>query len=377
MGESAEVLLSSIPELTKAKDAAALVGLKDHPDKRVRKAVGKALHVLKSRGVAIPDSSSKAWSPGDALERMRGDLQPLAMVDARAVPGALRFLLSEPNPVSGASLWAGTITPADRVIEFNAFSQTDGQRGRMLREWDRYAAERKPPVEWLKARIRWAREATVAGGFSVPRALDQALAQLGDSPADRPVSFLDGKLDDAPGYDPATLDAVLNKSLVPQWPPMVDLDPTLQRAAEIHGDKPQPTEDADRVELLRKSAAGDEGLRTALKGVLSCALEDAAIGMWIEGDATTARALREIAAKIQASAEPETSDEGVRILGYQVASLLRAVGGPAAIQRMQAQAAAQAAAGGHGHEHHDHDHDHDHGHHHHHDHDHDHDHDHG
>ena len=371
MGETAEALLSSIPDLTKAKDAAALVGLKDHPDKRVRKAVGKALHVLKSKGVAIPDASSRAWSPGDALERMRGDLQPLAMVDARAVPGALRFLLSEPSPISGASLWAGTITPADRVIEFNAFSQTDGQRGRMLREWDRYAGERKPPVEWLKARIRWAREQTMAGGFSVPRALDQALPQLGDAPTERPASFLAGKLDDAPAYDPATLDAVLNKALVPQWPPMVDLDPTLQRAAEIHGDKPQPTEDADRVELLRKSAAGDEGLRTALKGVLSCALQDAAVGMWMEGDAGTARALQEIAARIQAADEPEVTDEGVRILGYQVASLLRAVGGPAAIQRMQAQAAAQAAGG--------HDHEHDHGHHHHHDHahDHDHDHDHG
>jgi hypothetical protein len=65
-------VLEKIPGLVQKKDAAALVGLRDHEDKAVRKAVRKALHLLKSKGVEIPDAPAQAWSTGATLKQMRG-----------------------------------------------------------------------------------------------------------------------------------------------------------------------------------------------------------------------------------------------------------------------------------------------------------------
>ncbi|MBL8948274.1 MAG: hypothetical protein JNK45_34185, partial [Myxococcales bacterium] len=105
MSEAA-ALLKSIPELTKARAADKLVALRDHPDREVRKAVRKALHTLKSKGVDVPEAAAKSWSLGEGLQSMRGDLRPLASLDARSMPGALRFVLSVPDD-DGARLMAG------------------------------------------------------------------------------------------------------------------------------------------------------------------------------------------------------------------------------------------------------------------------------
>ena len=78
---------------------------------------------------------------------------------------------------------------------------------------------------------------------------------------------------------------------------------------------------------------------------------DAAVGLWISGDLDSARTAVQTARALREHDAPESLEFGVRILGYQVASLLRAVGGPEALSRMQAQSAT-----------HDHDHDHDHDH---------------
>lgn len=325
MSGQADKLLESIPELVKKQDAAGLVGLRDHDDKRVRKAVRKGLHGLKSRGVAIPDAAPKGWAVGDALQQMRGTLDAVAIVDTRTVPGAMRFMLSEPDSASGATLFAGAIGPGDRILDFSAYSQTDGQRTRMVRDWERRVGDRRVPPEWLKGRIRFARDTTISSGFSAPRALDQALPRLGDTPDERPTSFLAG-LDDQPEFDAdKDIDSLLQKAGVPNWPPMLDLETTLAKAAELHGDKPQPTEDDARVELLMKSIAGDETVREALKGTLAQALSDSAIHTWLENDFEAARKLDDMAKTLQGHDEPETLKWVARLLGFQVASLLRVV----------------------------------------------------
>jgi hypothetical protein len=185
----AAAILASIPQLVKSQKAGELVALRDHPDKEVRKAVRKALHALKSKGVEIPEASAKSWSLGGGLQDMRGDLRPLASLDARSMPGALRFVLSVPDD-DGARLMVGTLGPDDRVLDFQAYRQTDGQRAKMIRDWERTREDREVPVDWLGARIRFARDNTIGAGFSVPRALDESLAVLGDSPSDRPKPFV-------------------------------------------------------------------------------------------------------------------------------------------------------------------------------------------
>lgn len=346
MAEGEQELLESIPELVRKQDASALVALREHGNKKVRKAVRKALHTLKSRGVAIPEDQPRAWSTGDALQALRGDLRASATVDTRTVPGATRFLLSEPEPDEGGRLFVGLLSPDDRVFEFSAYHQTDGQRSRLLRDFRRRAEDREVPVDWLKARIRWARERTIASGYSAPRALDQSLAELGPAPADRPASFLEGKLDDQAPFEAEKIDDVLISLAAHLWPPLVNLDATLQKAATLHGDKPQPAEESDRVKLLRQSVEGDEQVRQGLKNAIAHALEDASVHAWLDGDAAIARAAQDMANQIRQSEKPETLPWVPRLLGYQVASLLRAMGGP--------EAAAQAQ--------HDHDHDHDHHH---------------
>ncbi len=336
----ATALLDQIPKFLKARDAAALVEHRDHADKKVRKAVRKALHTLRAKGVEIPETA-QSWSTGTALKDMRGDLEPTAHVDTRSTPGALRFLLSLPNDTEGARLFSGALTPDDRVAEFNAYQQTDGQRTRLLRDWARETESRAVSVEWLKGRVRWAREQTIASGYPVPRALDQALSLLGDTPAERPSStFLaDALSQDANVADDAA-DATMIAMGIPNWPPMISLDSMLEKAAEIHGDKPQPEKEEDRLALLAQSVQGDDEARKGLSGTLANALDDMAVHAWLEGENEQAQAAYGWAHALRSSDAPEGLSFAPRLLGYQVASLLRAMGGPEAVARAQAQAAA-------------------------------------
>jgi hypothetical protein len=326
MASDPKQVLDSIPTLLSQRDAQALVDLRDHPDKAVRKAVRKALHTLESRGVAIPTGTSRAWTASDVQAEMRGELPPLATVDARTLPGALRFMLSLPLERAGARLYVGALSPEDRVLEFGAYQQTDGQRGRLERDWKRQTEERQVPVEWLKARIVWARSNTITKGAPVPRALDEAMPRLGEEPTARPVAeFLREQLAAAPAFDASKIDELLVGASVQQWPPLVELEGVLQRAAEIHGDQPQPTDDDARTELMRKALDGQQEVRTGLSTTVANALEDAAVSLWAEGKAELARAAFDAATELRSSPTPEALPWVPRLLGFQVASLLRVV----------------------------------------------------
>lgn len=326
MASDPQVMLDSIPTLLSQRDAQALVNLKDHADKLVRKAVRKALHTLASRGVAIPDAPSRSWSAGDVHAELRGELQSLATVETRTVPGALRFMLSLPEERSGARLYMGTLSPEDRVLDFGAYQQTDGQRGRLERDWKRQTEDRQVPIEWLSARIVWARAKTVTKGSSVPRALDEALPRLGEEPKVRPnAEFLRAALAGEPAFEADKIDELLVGASVQQWPPLVELDGVLQRAAEIHGDKPQPTDDDARTALMRQALEGQTDVRQGLSTTIANAFEDTAVGLWSEGKAGLARAAFDVAGQLRESEAPEMLPWVPRLLGFQVASLLRVV----------------------------------------------------
>lgn len=325
MASDPQQLLASIPNLQKAGDAQALVALRDHEDKKVRKAARKAIHALRSRGVEIPEGPAQSWSAGDLTQQLRGSMEALATVDGRAIPGALRFMLSLPQEVSGARLYVGTLSPEDRVLEFGAYQQTDGQRGRLERDWQRTTEGRVVPVDWMKARLVWARTQTQTAGLSVPRALDEAMPKLGDEPSERPACFLAGQLDDQPAFEADKIDELLVSASVNQWPPLLDLDPVLQRAAEIHGDAPQPTDDDARTELMRKALEGQTDIREGLKTTIANAFEDAAVGLWTEGQLGPARHALDVATQLRETEEAEGLPFVARLLGFQVASLLRVV----------------------------------------------------
>jgi hypothetical protein len=332
-------LLEKISGLLKSKDAQALVELREHADKGVRKAVGKALHTLKSQGVAIPEREGISWK-SDGLQALRGQVEPAAAIDTKTTPGLTRFVLADPDPESGGRLHVGAIAANDRVVDFRSYFQTDGQRARLLREWERRLAGRTVPVAWLRARIRWAREQTIRLGFVVPVALDKALMTLGDTPDGRPPSFLGERLADAPGLGSAeNVDAILQTLGVPGWPVWVTMDATLEEAAKIHGENPPPTEESARLDLLKRSMANDEALREGLRGPVANAMEDVAAFLWQDGEDGTARAAYDMAQALRSSESPHEVEWIVRIVGYQVASLIRQMGMPVP----QANAGAESA----------------------------------
>jgi len=345
MSENVSAVLGSIPELIASRNGAALMALRDHENKEIRKAARKGLHLLQSRGIEVPRGDSHAWTPGDILQTLRGPLEALAIVDTAEIPGATRFAWSEPNDEDGGRLFACAISPDERVLNFEMHAQTDGQRQRVIRDWQRQVQDRSANLAWVKARVRWARERTIAAGYSVSRRLEEALVLMGDLPSERPSTFLTHELDGEAPRDPAQTDAILTELKVADWPAFIDLESMLERAAAIHGDKPQPTEESARLALLLQSIEGDEAVRAGLRGPVANLLDDAAISHWLAGRGAIARAVFDMAKDLRNLPEPEKLDFAAVLVGHQVASLLRQMGGPEAVRKaMREQEAKQRAA---------------------------------
>jgi hypothetical protein len=166
----------------------------------------------------------------------------------------------------------------------------------------------------------------VTRGSSVPRALDEALPRLGAEPTSRPAAeFLRERLAGEPAFEADKIDDLLVGASVQQWPPLLELEGVLQRAAELHGDKPQPTDDDARTALMRQALEGQTDVREGLAGTIANALEDTAVGLWTEGNGALARAAFDAAGQLRTVEAPESLPWVPRLLGFQVASLLRVV----------------------------------------------------
>jgi hypothetical protein len=229
-------------------------------------------------------------------------------------------------------LWVAAISGRDQIVDFATYVQTDGQRTRMVRDWDRSGGERRVPADWARARIRWAREQTLSSGFAVPRQLDDMLVHLGEAPATRPTNFLDGVLppvDFAPDKDNVIM--ALANARVNQWPPVVDVEPMMRRVNEQHPELNEQSAEDARYDALMAGARGDETLRADLKAQVANLLDDAAITLWLGGSDVEAAKVRVLAAEIRAAAEPEALPWIGRLLGFQIASTF------AYLSRQQAQ----------------------------------------
>lgn len=315
-------LLEKINHFVAARDAAALVALQDHDDKQVRKAARKAIHTLRARGIEIPEAQApRSWSAGD-LNELRGDLAEVAILDGQSTPGLSRFMISAPQDERNY-LWAAALSGRDQIVDFATYVQTDGQRQRMIREWEREASGRRVPADWARARIRWAREQTLSAGFSVPRQLDDMLVHLGEAPAQRPANFLADQLS-AGGFvgDKDNVMPVLMSARVFAWPPVVDVEPVLRKVNETNpAISEQDPEDA-RYTALAEAARGEEVLRADLKAQVANLLDDAAVSLWLSArDEDAAKAIA-LAGELRAAAEPEALPWIPRLLGFQIASTL-------------------------------------------------------
>jgi len=326
MPDSAEQVLKTIPSLIEGRDAVALVGLQDHPDRAVRKAVRKAIHRLRSAGVEIPDKAPQSWSEGGIVQQLRGDLEPVAMLDTHGLPGATRFMLSIPERDEGARLLVGVLGPDDRVLDFSAFMQTDGQRARLARDWERIAGGRRVPHTWVRQRLRWGRERTVLDGFSVPDMMDDALSELGDPPGARPESFLHGQLDDETSFDPEKIQLLALEVGVHRWPPLVALENTIGRVAQLHAEGESVDDEASRLELLRKATRGDAAVSAGLRGPVADLVEDAAVTLWLEGKSGSARAALDVAAELRKTEAPQELPWVGQILSLLVAGFVQRMG---------------------------------------------------
>lgn len=337
MAHSPAQILESIPGLAAAQDAAALVALQDHDDKQVRKAVRKAIHALRSKGVVIPAAAAaRSWTAPTGDED-RGDRRESAVLDPETTPGLVRIMIAVPQADQRSFLWVAALTGRDQVADFAAYVQTDGQRSRLAREWSRSFNGREVPADWARARVRWAREQTLSSGYSVPNQLDDMLVHLGPAPASRPASFLLGQLPADFKGERDNVELTLMSARVFAWPPLFDVEPLLKKVNDANPDMNAETPEADRYQALMAAALGEEGLRTALKAQVANLLEDAAHGLWLGNQDQRAAEVLALASELRTAEAPEALPWIGRLLGFQIASTLSAM--------QQQQARQQRAAG--------------------------------
>jgi hypothetical protein len=310
--------LDEVKKLQAAKDAGGLKALEDHADKAVRKAARKALHVLK--------------------------------IDMAASPAVTRLTLSIPDDEDGASLFVALLDPSERLLDFRAYRQTDGQQTRTARDWQRDANGRVLPAAWVQARMLWSREQTHQRHVALPPAFDEHLVTLakgvGPVVGERPQpSFLDEALADV---EPAASDLgqILMVGGVHTWPLLFAGDGLFERLAERMKDlDANEITNEDRLAHIMEASSGDEAVRTGLRGPLANAVDDVAVVLWLDGSLAEAKRVRKLAVDMRGSETPERVDGVVNLVQLQLTS--------AAMKQMRE----RGPMGG---QDHDHDHDHDH-----------------
>ncbi|KIG13477.1 hypothetical protein DB30_08043 [Enhygromyxa salina] len=343
-----QALLDEVKKLQVAQDGAALKQLEDHADKKVRKAARKAIHVLRAKGIEIPEQA-RSWNEA-STQSMRGHAGPIAMLDMAASPGVTRMTLSLPNEDDGAALFVALIDPSDRLLNFAAYYQTDGQQSRTGRDWQRDADGRVVSPAWVAARLWWAREQTHRSNFQLPAQVDEHLPTLtkflGTAPGERPQpSFLDEALAEVEAST-EDLGNILMVSAVHTWPLLFDANALFEDLGNrMEGLEAASITNEDRLAHIVASSKDDEGLRTGLRGPLANALDDVAVILFLDGSLADARRVRDLTTALRTADAPESVEGVVNLVQLQLTS--------AAMQQLRDQGGQQD---------HDHDHDHDHGH---------------
>lgn len=344
MSDSPQQILATIPKLVETADAEALAALRDHADKNVRKSVRRALHKLASRGVQVPDGTTRSWSARPGGESLRGSTESVGHIDITSNPGMTHLWWVSADHEQGGAVDMAVVDANDVVFDYATYGQTDGQRGRLLEQWKRVHADRRVPADWVRARLRWSRTQTVVHGRSVPPAMDKALVRIGGGAGNdqRPECFLADVLPAGPSDGDTSATSLLASVGVPAWPVVVDaaaLSAVISEASkllrpegtEASEDEPQPSE-AEIEKSLVSALETNHGLRGDIRGRVANLLEDAAISAWLSGGDAPARRLYDGAQALRHDDVPEKHELVVPLVRLQLASAARS------------QAAAQARA---------------------------------
>lgn len=315
-------LLDQVAKLSAAQDAAGLQGLRDHADKAVRKAARKAIHGLRSKGVEIP-SLARAWTATDVGKELRGAVEEGAALDMFSAPGQTRFVWCIPGEERGGMLVLASIASNDGYTDFQIYGQSDSQRAKMLRDWGSTYGEHRVPADWARARLRWAREATVGLGYAPPQGVNDMLERLGDNPDSRPLSFLPEKLKDV-SVGELTVTDLLTQVGALRWPLLFKADGVF-KGLEKRGESRKEDETMDkeqRIKELLEVSAGDESWREGLQGPLANLIDDLAIGLWQNGRDGDAKVFCDLAAELRSNAKPETLDASAELLSAQITAVV-------------------------------------------------------
>lgn len=302
-------------------DAEALLKLLKHPDKEVRKAARKALHKLRSRGIKIAENQEdhRSWSQ-TSLENLRGPLHAFAILDTSTVPGLSTFLVSLPEEDGYCQLWIVSLTSGDQILQFRQQFQTDGQRHRLLRQWQEKSSSgtRQVPLSWVFERILWARRKMKASSEVVPAGVEKSLIHMSDvvEPTQRPANLLHEQLSEEHKLNPASLATMEDKAIMDllsgaglsQWPALFSVhryEVQMQKLAETKapelknqlGTESQTSEDAEqnsereqtieKVKAINEEMLGylqsSEEAKQILQEPVANILDDVAIELWMNG----------------------------------------------------------------------------------------------
>ena len=315
-------LLDQIAKLASDRDAAGLVGLRDHADKAVRKAARKAIHGLRAKGVEIP-SQGRSWTATDVVKELRGSVEEGAALDMFSAPGLTRFVWAIPGEERGGMLVLASIASNDGFTDFKVYGQSDSQRGKMLRDWGASYGEHRVPAEWARKRLRWAREQTVGLGFTPPPGVDDMLERLGDNPEARPASFLPEKLADTAAGE-ATLTELLAQVGALRWPLLFKADDVFEelgKRGEARAEDATLTPE-ERIKELLEVSAGDENWRTGLRGPLANLVDDIGIALWQNGRDGDAKLFVDLAGELRSHESPETLGQAAELLSAQITGVV-------------------------------------------------------
>lgn len=280
--------------------AAPLTGIEEHGlDRAGRKALRRAQHRLRSRGVEV---ASPAPAARVAVLPKLDDELAFALVSAPDPSGVQILMLVEPSPAGGARLFQGAIDLERGVLEFHALATSRSQVRRMVRE-----LEGHPKI----AAVHSSRDALAAllARAAAAQPADRALPQTFEewrsrvarppagakTPGEEVRAALGGAADLAVAREVAR---EVSEGEIGPWPPPFETLRELAEKVRQAGESPLLVDDQQRraqVERmigdaldLRYGGAGGE--RTAGR------LEEAAHAAWRHGGEDEARRLLAAAA---------------------------------------------------------------------------------
>ena len=290
---------ASLLEAWVARQNAAAVHAISTSDSAHRKAARRALSVLKSRGVAVPDVKAPAptVSPSELTHEawfVPSDTGGVAIYTLSSHSVGERWSIAELRVHDQAGLVHVSAGEATRSSIRNGFQELKSQRG---------LSPTPVPSEWARWRVARGRERNQKSGMVMPLGLDGAAPLLGPVPESEPAHPIDRAqvaVDEGEIEKRAQASASLhNEPEFASWLPDLRVVQELLAKVGEHMDPSAGEQKPEQVNALLNEqvvAATDRFFTPDFRNVIALRMKDAAISV-------LARAGRERALDVLATAE--------------------------------------------------------------------------